>query len=224
MDSLLQLLFPVVCLICADSGPVVCSSCEKRILRVTGQREIEGTTLWAGAYYGDELAQLILLAKEENNAPARNYLAHLLVETFMSSATELNRASVVTLIPIPSSAAANRKRGFRHSYLLARDVASLIKRVSSCDVGVNEALRVNRKIADQSNLNRADRFRNMSGAYSADSRRFRRPSHQAPESIFLIDDLVTSGSSVQEGLRALRQLGITLSGVLAAGVSPRVFS
>lgn len=191
---------------------------------VAGPRQIEGAQVWAGAYYGDELAQLILLAKEENSALARNYLGHLLVNPFMNATEELDQETEVTLIPIPSSKAANRHRGFRHSFLLARVLAALIEKSSMRQVEVKEALRVNRRIADQSNLNRAERARNVTGAYSINSRQIADPSHPAARSIFLIDDLVTSGSSIREGLRALRQLGIAPAGVLAAGVSPRVFS
>ncbi len=224
MNSLLQLLFPTACLLCALPDSALCSLCESKISRVTGRREIAGTPLWAGAYYGEELAQLILLAKEENNQPARNYLAGLLVETFMGTKTNPIQSPVATFIPIPSSPLANRKRGFRHSYLLARRAAALIERSSSQTVAVIEALGVNRKIADQSNLNRAERTRNISGAYSVVSRHIPRSFLLAPEPIFLIDDLVTSGSSIREGLRALQEHGIAPSGVLAAGVSPRVFS
>ncbi len=224
MSSLLQMLFPTTCLICALPGPWLCNPCEEKISRVPTGGEIGGMKLWAGAYYGDELSQLILLAKEQNSAPARNYLAQLIVEAFMSAAIIPIQGSAVTLIPIPSSSAANRQRGFRHSYLLARRTASLIERATSQQVEVKEGLRVNRKIADQSNLNRGERERNLSGAYSVDNRHIRRSTQQVPERIFLIDDLVTSGSSIREGLRALQELGITPCGVLAAGVSPRVFS
>jgi len=191
---------------------------------VAGPREIAGTNVWAGAYYGDELAQLILLAKEENNASARNYLGHLLVNPFMNATEKLGQESEVTLIPIPSSKAANRQRGFRHSFLLAQVLVALIEKSSLREVEVKEALHVNRKIADQSNLNRVERARNLTWAYSINSRQIPHPHHRAARSIFLIDDLVTSGSSIREGLRALRQLGIAPAGVLAAGVSPRVFS
>jgi len=224
MASLLHLLFPPSCLICEASGLVLCTSCESRIVRVTASRDIAGTQLWAGAYYGDELAQLILLAKEENSVLARNYLSQLLVESFMRATANLSQTSDVTLIPIPSSAAANRRRGFQHSYLLARGAALRIEKFSLQNIEVNNSLRVNRRIADQSNLNRVERMRNLSDAYSVRGRHMTRLTHPTPGSIFLIDDLVTSGSSIREGLRALRQLGITPSGVLAAGVSPRVFS
>lgn len=224
MDSLLHLLFPSICLLCALPGASLCNVCDSKIHRVMGWREIDGVPLWAGAYYGDELAQLILLTKEENNVQARNYLARLIVETFMSAKANFNQSAVLALVPIPSSALANRKRGYRHSYLLARRAAALIERTTAYRVEVREALRVNRKVADQSNLNRAQRVRNISGAYSVESRHNARISGSTPEPTFLIDDLVTSGTSIREGLRALGEQGITPSGVLAAGVSPRVFS
>ncbi len=224
MGSLLQLLFPTTCLICEVPGVTVCTKCESQISRVLSAREFEGVKLWAGAYYGHELAQLILLAKEENNGQARNFLVRLLVETFMNVGSEMDRASHVTFIPIPSSAAANRKRGYRHAYLLARGAASQIAKASSHRVDVREVLRVNRKIADQSNLNRSERIQNLSGAYSASVHDNLDFAQWSANPIILIDDLVTSGSSISEGLRALRQQGITPFGVLSAGVSPRVFS
>ena len=205
-------------------GSSLCNLCESKICRISGRHEIDGTPLWAGAYYGDELAQLILLAKEENNLSARNYLAQLLVEGFMRTAPSLNQSDIATLVPIPSSAHANRKRGYRHSYLLARRTAALIERTSAIHVEVKEALRVNRKIADQSTLNRAERVRNISGAYSVEKRHISGICGSPTEPIFVIDDLVTSASSIREGLRALQEHGIAPSGVLAAGVSPRVFS
>jgi predicted amidophosphoribosyltransferase len=79
---------------------------------------------------------------------------------------------------------------------------------------------VNRKIADQTNLNRSEREHNVHGAYSVAD--LNRRIDQA--ALFLVDDVVTTGSSVREGVRTLRQAGVRPLGVLAAGVSPRLFS
>ena len=87
-------------------------------------------------------------------------------------------------------------------------------------VSIQEMLTVNRKVADQTNLNREQRERNVQGAYS-----ITRTGDLAEQAdLYLVDDLLTTGSSVREGIRALRQAGLRPAGVLTAGVSPRLFS
>ncbi len=79
---------------------------------------------------------------------------------------------------------------------------------------------MNRKVSDQTNLNKQEREHNVQGAYSV--RKLNRIQEQAD--LFLVDDVVTTGSSVREGIRTLREAGVRPLGVLAAGVSPRLFS
>ena len=222
MDSLAQLLFPVTCLLCGDSGLELCHGCDQKILRNSQRMQIDDVTLWAAAYYGEELAKIILLAKEKNNAQARNFLAQLLVKRIMEARSGVESSETLILIPLPSSPAANRARGFRHGYLLAKGVARLLSHHGESSVEAREYLYVNRRIADQSNLNRAQRASNLADAYSVKLGRNFRGSSPKPSHVYLIDDLVTSGASAREGLRALRSAGIAPLGVLSAAVSSRV--
>ena len=223
MDSLLHLLFPTSCLICESSGQNLCHNCDSKIIRNDLPFTVESIKVHSAAFYGDELARVILLAKEKNNLAARNYLAELVVHSFMEATHEIEGSLTILLIPIPSRSVANRKRGFRHSHLLAKSVASLIKRCSSHEVTVRELLKVNRRTADQSGLNRAQRHENLAGAFSFQGSFQSNGGARARELVFLIDDLVTSGISMREGLRALKGAGIAPFGALTAGVSPRVF-
>ena len=223
MDSLLQLLFPTSCLICERSGQNLCQGCDLKIIRNSLSFMVESTKVHSAAFYGDELARVILLAKEKNNLAARNFLAELVVHSFMQATREKEGSLTILLIPIPSRSVANRKRGFRHSHLLAKTVASQIERHSSHQVTVRELLKVNRRTADQSGLNRAQRDENLTGAYSIQGSFQSNGALKAVEKVFLIDDLVTSGISIREGLRALKEAGIAPFGALTAGISPRVF-
>ena len=224
MDSLLQLLFPTTCLICEASGQNLCQGCDSKIIRNFTSFKVESTKVHSAAFYGDELARVILLAKEKNNLAARNFLAELVVHSFMRATRELEGSQTILLIPIPSRSVANRKRGFRHSHLLAKRVACLIERHSSHLVTVRESLKVNRRTADQSGLNRAQRDKNLVGAFSFQGSSQSTGGAGAGKLVFLIDDLVTSGISIREGLHALKEAGINPFGALSAGVSPRVFS
>lgn len=222
MDSLAQLLFPPSCLICGASHFDICGMCDARIIRSRQRIDIDGVRLWAAALYGDELAQIILQAKEKNSSPARNFLVRLLVEACMEALGSSESSADLILVPVPSRPSANRERGYRHAYLLAKGLAKELKRRNVGEVAVQEILRVNRAILDQSNLNRAERSRNLSGAYSIQSRKNTSLRRGAGSRFFLLDDLVTSGASAREGLRALRAGGINPTALLAAGVSAGV--
>ena len=71
-------------------------------------------------------------------------------------------------------------------------------------------------------MNRSERAQNLSGAYSVNNRANGRVFEPGLRSIFLIDDLVTTGTSTREGLRALQGSGFVPHGVLSAGFSPEV--
>ena len=224
MGSLSQLLFPVLCLICEQPGETLCRLCELKFTRVKRNCYLGEITIWPGAIYGDELASIIVAAKDKNSSASRNFLVQLLVEAFMRATVDLTRDSRVTLIPIPSSSSANRRRGFRHAHLLSNLLAEKVQGRFSESLKVTGALRVNRRIADQSALNKLQRIQNIRGAYSVIPKLGRRLLAGSADAIFLVDDLLTSGSTAQEGVRALKMAGTTLQGMLCAGVSPRLFS
>jgi predicted amidophosphoribosyltransferase len=67
-----------------------------------------------------------------------------------------------------------------------------------------------KKIKDQSDLNGLQRKENMSHAFLAKS------SPISQSAVILIDDLVTTGASIQEGVRALAEAKITIDAVVTA--------
>ena len=219
VHDIFELLFPSHCLSCSKVGTAVCAACDSKIIRHLSPRYLDEVPLWPGAYYGTELAQVILMAKEQNNTAARNFLAGLLVEAFMRINRDSTIAGPILLVPIPSSKKANRARGYRHSYLLAKELANQLGRLAPHKVLAKDLLRTNRVVADQSALNRQERQANMNGAYSLvrDAAEFRQLFGMGQ--LYLVDDLVTSGSSLREGIRALKAGGFTPNGVLLAGVS-----
>lgn len=222
--SISQLLFPLTCLICKQPGEILCRSCDRKFARVKRNSYLGEISIWPGALYCDDLANIIVAAKDMNSSTSRNFLVQLLVEAFMRATAELNRDSRITLIPIPSSSSANRRRGFRHAALLSNALAKRVRGSFEEPVRTIELLRLNRKVADQSALNKSQRIQNLSGAYSVIPRYSQKLRGELAGATFLIDDLLTSGITAQEGVRALKVAGITLNGVLCAGVSPRLFS
>lgn len=110
------------------------------------------------------------------------------------------------LLPMPLSRARLRERGFNQAWLLAR---ALDRR--RADAGL--LLRV-RDTTAQSALPRAERERNVRGAFAVEPLRV---SEVQRQQVLLVDDVMTSGASLYEAARTLRAAG-------AAGVSALVFA
>ena len=212
INSVMQLLFPIDCLICDFPAVEICEQCAFALFPVPSFRIIDGIPHWAGAYYGDHLAKIVLLAKEENNRAARNILVSSLVAAFMQS----DLIGPLTLVPLPSRKEANRRRGYLHAQLIAQGLSLELKKKFGISSKVLQILRVNRRIQDQSNLGRNERIINLDGAY--ESTKLPRDDHGP---LVLVDDLVTTGTTVREALRALRYAGLRPALVISAGVSGR---
>ena len=217
----MNLLYPAICIICEEPGTEFCNSCSKRLKPVVSMLQLADVTCVAGALYGDELAKLILLAKESNSRTARGILASYLFEAFLGSGTKLNAS--VSFVPLPSRKAANRVRGYKHATLLCKALSEQLDRKLAVKTNVVDQLRVNRRILDQSNLGKVERIQNLAGAYSWGEWGGLRGSRQVAQSHtwILVDDLVTTGTTMLEGVRAMRAAGLYPRTVLSAGIADR---
>lgn len=236
--ELLSLIYPINCVVCAAGSQAICPKCEFLFQRNRVRYRIEDVPLYSALFYEEVVAKLVLAAKENNDRMARKYLASLIALRFSALHRELNAESYV-FVPIPSSAKSNRRRGFLHTHKLALEVIREIEP----DVRTCELLILNRKIEDQTKLDRNGRHQNLVGAYSVrlpGNPAIRKDVKDAKDladvalktdlggekglGIILIDDLVTTGSSMREAIRALKSAGITPHGMLSACVTGRNFA
>ena len=79
-----------------------------------------------------------------------------------------------------------------------------------------------RKISDQTSLNFNERALNMKGAFLVDQIKYLEiyPTKNSNSVVFLVDDLVTTGATVQAANSALSTLGARVDGVLASCATP----
>jgi predicted amidophosphoribosyltransferase len=111
----------------------------------------------------------------------------------------------VALVPVPSAAAAARARGGDHVRRLARVAGR------GCGLPASPALRLVRSVTDSAGLGAVARADNLRHAMAA------RPSAD-PRRALVVDDIVTTGATLREAVRALRAAGWEVSGaaVIAA--------
>ena len=198
MGEISQLLFPELCVGCGQGKGLLCKLCAAEWSGRPIANHIDGIQLLSASYYSHSISKIILRAKEDNDRRARLLIANS-ISQFV--------AEPMNIIPIPSRKAALRRRGFDHSYLLAQEVARLSGGI------VQRILKVGRPIRDQTSVSHEERFANLSGAYSAKS------GNQPTRPVVLIDDLVTTGSSMREAIRALKDAGIKPSLLISACIA-----
>ncbi len=114
------------------------------------------------------------------------------------------------VLPIPLSAHRLRERGFNQALLLARILAP-------AKTDATLLLRLHDTQA-QSNLGRAQRLRNLQGALAVDPLR---AAALQGRSVLLVDDVMTTGATLQAAALALRQAGArTVSALVFARTPP----
>jgi len=136
-------------------------------------------------------------------------LAPLMVAA--AAAAVRDSGEVDLLVPMPLHRARRRSRGFNQAELLSYPVAEFLgTRVE------NGILRRSRATAQQAKLesSAAARSGNVVAAFTAVA-----PPSDAP-TLGLVDDIVTTGSTVAAAARALSVAGWRVKWAIAAGVSP----
>jgi predicted amidophosphoribosyltransferase len=194
---------------------LLCAQCESSCIVSPGEilRELHGGPLagFRGSELNVNLVKLLSAVKDQQQLA----LVEQLAPRFVSAVDAWLTAGSTILVPMPTSASRWRQRGFNLPQLLAR----LVSRDSAHLIEVADCLRFARKVGDQRALSAHDRGKNLreSMAVKPDGcdaliARFRAAGHE-PQ-ILLIDDVITTGSTMTEAIRALASSGIRVDGFL----------
>ena len=212
LKSLKELVFTKLCISCAAPGYWLCPSCLSAWNTSVKKNSIDGKPIYFKSDYTSKTASVILAAKEGNDLNAIALLASAISQSITFSIADLGLCEVITLITIPSSPSAIRKRGRDHINILAEYIQRDLQEKS---VTANYApiLFQKKSIKDQSQLSSQQRMDNTKGKFAVKS-------CEIPQgAVYLIDDLITTGASILEGVRALSEAKITIAaGVTACAV------
>lgn len=128
----------------------------------------------------------------------QTFLARPLAKILAASAKELAGLHNIDLIvPVPLHSRRLRQRGFNQAALLARHLGSALK------ISVDYAsLKRSRWTEPQTGLTRRQRAANVKGAFD-----LIRPEKIEAKSILLVDDVFTTGETVNQCVRALKKDG-----------------
>jgi predicted amidophosphoribosyltransferase len=161
---------------------------------------------WSALPYEGAVRRALVEWKDGGRRDLTPVLGSVLGRTLgqaVQSDERLGRSHVgpVVLVPAPSSGAATRRRGDHPMALLAK---TCLTHHHGAPLVVHSALQVRRRVADQARLGQADRAANLAGAIRVQPRL--RSTVQGACCVVL-DDVVTTGSTLAEAARCLRQEG-----------------
>lgn len=206
-DEVAAFLLSAGCAGCDVRGTLLCAPCRHALAAVPVYRETAaGLPVVAALTYEGVPARCIRRLKEEGET----MLARPLGAALRIALDEFSSGGPAPLlVPIPTGRAAFRRRGYRVPEVLIRRAG----------LGARRLLATSRTTADQRGLDVAERGRNV--AHSMRARHAR-----AGLDVVLIDDVVTTGATLDEGARALNDAGFHVRGAvtLAATARHREFS
>ena len=197
MSKILDLVLPTPCVICDKLGSPLCLTCKNKFPTAIIPIEVSGVNGFAISEYTPDAAVVINSIKEKGLTSLVPIVAELVARHWPEELPS------PTFVPLPSSPANNKKRGFSHTGLLAR---ALARRIPSATA--RELLRSSRARSDQVGLSTLERSLNMSGAFRLDMR----GNWPSDSPFVLVDDVLTSGSTMASAIQTLGRGGVNVSG------------
>jgi predicted amidophosphoribosyltransferase len=249
--DVLALAIPVDCVCCGAEDSALCGACARKLRLLTlrpfraeaqapSLMDADGSVLLpvvaAGAYRA-ELAQCLLSFKSHGQPRLAGELARALARAIRAAGGQ-----GLILVPVPTSAAAFRKRGFSPVHLMLRRlvrgrdlpgfvVADALRKTplplrvrrdraaGPGQAGVLDWLEGLAASGGQKGLGRGDRARRVRGSMRVRGRP--RPPGVAGRPCVIVDDVLTTGATLAEAARALRAAGAVVCGaVVVAATRP----
>ncbi|MFB7269949.1 ComF family protein [Streptomyces sp. NPDC056244] len=202
------LVLPVACGGCGSPRTPLCEDCGRALYgtwpcRVRPVPEPVGLpAVYAAAPYEDAVRSVLLAHKERGALGLAGPLGRALAGAVRDVAPAGTGVGPLLLVPVPSSRRAVGARGHDATRRIALAAAGELRRTGRA-CRVLPVLRQRRAVADQAGLGARQRRANLSGALEVASGGARLLEGGR---VVLVDDLMTTGSSLVEAARALRAI------------------
>ena len=201
INGLWNFIFPLSCVRCARHGSVLCTKCLSEIS--LANTSVDKNIYPIFNYKHPTIKKALWEFKFKNNKALARPLAMALYDKILEELQELETFQGFAdplLIPIPLSKKGRKERGYNQSKLLCREL-SFIDSVS-----FTLCLDVLYKPFDTKQqtktLNKSERKNNLRGCFAIKNKE-----RVKNKNIILIDDIVTTGATISEAKKALKQFG-----------------
>lgn len=201
LEDLLTLLFPEHCIGCDKTGNALCAICERTI---TSRPHALGATTATLFDYQNPLVKRALWAlKYRHKRSLGKYFGIALYREFFKSLaqTNIHAKEAIVLISVPSSRKALRLRGYNHAGVIAEAIVHAAK-ADGLTLHIEHNMLVKKHENEQQVTTRtkAKRAKNVAGVFTV-----KHGERITGKTVVLIDDVITTGATIDEAKRALRE-------------------
>lgn len=214
-NFLLDLFFPKFCLGCQKEGEILCIDCyfTIEILSFHSSQKMEflDDLYFATPYNQFLLKKIISQFKyfpflKELSLPLANLILHHF--SLIEKSPDFWQGKI--LVPIPQSKKRENWRGFNPAKEIAKNLANFWK------IPIFDVLGKKRETKPQVKLKEKERRENIKGAFFLKEKEWIKN-----KEIFLIDDVFTTGSTMQEAAKVLKEGGAKeVIGIVVARAQP----
>ena len=195
LEKFLDLIYKKRCVICSCSkaNDLLCKTCSKDIIFLSTfpHRIYNSITIYSATVYTSVIKKLIQLFKFQHKRNISKVLADLLFQYFK----KLNLNNKYIVIYPNSFYFKNMTRGYEHMYLIAKEFCKL----SDFKLLKNAICKTKNTIPQYKAKNR---FKNVSGVFKI-NKKYIKELKENP--ILLIDDIITSGATIEEIINILNK-------------------
>ena len=223
LNDVSDVIFPPQCLGCAEilhpqNGKIFCPACKEKIKFITGdicpvcgtifpdspaKNHLCGNCLENKTYFSCARAvvsyETIILHAIHQFKYGNNISVGALLASFMAdfSFQDVNFTDYSLIVPVPLHIKRLRDRGFNQALILARAIAK--KR----QIPVNFSMLKRHKFTlTQTGLNKTERKQNIKGAFEVSDKKI-----IAGKNVILVDDVCTTGATINECAKTLLKAG-----------------
>lgn len=193
IHTFLNFLFPHQCLGCGKNNELLCKECLEKI---GWPSLIKDGNIFSASDYGDETMKKAVWTLKYKKA---KILAEPIAELIHRRIWNKMETKNPILIPVPLSKKRMRERGFNQSELIARHLSDKIKNIGCL---TNVLYKIKETPTQVSVKNRKERLGNLKNCFTV-----KNPELIKDKNIILIDDVSTTGATLKEASKILKQAG-----------------
>lgn len=210
LKNILKLIYPNVCGICGEiCKEDICEKCEekiKKILICKNQKYNDKNIFYKEHVYLFDYKNDIRTKIIQYKFGEKPYMYKAFAQIFINNEKICDfLKSYDIIIPVPIHKKRNNLRGYNQSELIAKEISKEIQNLSI----ENNVLYKYKNTNPQSLLNKNERIQNAKNAYQIKNEQIIKN-----KNIIIFDDIYTTGSTVNECARVLKQAGAEKIGIL----------
>ncbi|MGY6529908.1 MAG: ComF family protein [Cyanobacterium sp.] len=218
MNSFLSFFFKSACVLCErQTNGIICDYCHSQLVSCKVPNPLVKTdkdySLFLWAKYENYIKRAIFSFKYESKVELGEVFGQFLAQEWINNRL-LKKGQMITVVPIPLHPQKLKERGFNQAELVSksfceitgyRHLPHLLKRVKNTDAMFT--------------LSPTERKINITQAFTVGKDY---PKFNRQHSVIILDDIYTTGATVEEVIRVLKTLQINVLGVIAIASSLKI--